>query len=245
MASEDGRLQWIATALLPTLYARSGMACEQYRKMSIRLEVLKETLGGAMKLIVVTSPLMGDGKTITAVNLAVMLSQAEGRRVCLVDCDVRKPRLWAFFRNPPSRGLVDLLLGGARIEDAVLPAEGGALDVLALPRGSDPRIDPMPAERTKAALHDLRERYDFVICDAPPVLPIADTAALARIADGILIVVRANLTPRQAVGHTLNCIDRNKLIGFVLNGVAERSIQKYYYRYRAADDDGRRARKTT
>lgn len=231
------KLHWIDNELLVALHDRAGMAGEQYRRMRIRLEGLRETLGGTMRLILVTSPMMGEGKTATAANLALSLAEEEGRKVLLVDCDMRKPRLHSFFRSVPAAGLGDVLVGGVSLDDAIAPVEGTNLDVLVLPKGSDRRIDPLPVDRLKAIFQELRARYDFVVCDAPPVLPIADTAALAHLADGILLVVRAGMTPRQAVARTLKGIDRNRLIGFVLNAVPERTLDRYYYSYHADEID--------
>jgi capsular exopolysaccharide synthesis family protein len=238
--SVGAKLQWKDSEVLVALHDRAGMGGEQFRKMCIRLEGLQETLGGTMRVILVTSPLMGEGKTATAANLALTLSREEARRVVLVDCDVRKPRLYSLFREPPAVGLVELLMGSARASEVVQRTETGSLDVITLPRGSDPRIDPLPVDRLRSVLQELRERYDFVVCDAPPVLPIADTAALARLADGAILVVRAGMTPRHSVTHTLQMIDKQKLIGFVLNAVSERSIQKYYYKYHAEDESNGR-----
>ena len=81
--------------------ALASLAGEQYRKLGIRVEALNETLGGQMKVLVVTIPLMGDGKTATAANLAISLAQEEGRRVALVDCDMRNPRIHAYFEHAP------------------------------------------------------------------------------------------------------------------------------------------------
>jgi len=231
------RLQWIENELLVALNDRAGMAGEQYRRMRIRIEALKETLGGTLKLILVTSPMMGEGKTATAANLALDLAGEEGRKVLLVDVDMRKPRVHTFFRSLPAAGLGDVLVGGVPVKDAIASVENSNLDVLVLPKGSDRRIDPLPMERLKAIFTDLRSRYDIIVCDAPPVLPIADTAALARLADGILLVVRAAVTPRQAVARALNIIDRNKLIGFVLNAVPERTLDRYYYSYAFEDSE--------
>lgn len=240
MATDGRRLQWISSELIPALYDRSGMAGEQYRKLTIRLEALKDTLGGQLRIVLVTSPLMGEGKTMTSANLAIMLAHEEGRRVALVDCDVRKPRIWTYFQEAPSQGLVDVLVGGARLEAAILRTEGPVLDVLALPRGSDPRVDPFPVERLRSLFREMRESYDYVVVDAPPVLPFADTASLARLSDGMLLVVRAGMTPRHALAKTLEGIDRNKLIGFVLNGIAEKSLDRYYYRYHAEEAEARK-----
>jgi capsular exopolysaccharide synthesis family protein len=232
------KLQWNDNELLVALNDRSGMAGEQYRRMRIRIETLRETLGGTLKLILVTSPMMGEGKTATAANLALDLAGEEGRKVLLVDVDMRKPRIHSFFRSVPGAGLGDVLVGGVPLKEAIASVENSNLDVLVLPRGSDRRIDPLPMERLKSVFTELRSRYDLIVCDAPPVLPIADTAALARLADGILIVVRAGVTPRQAVARTLTIIDRNKLIGFVLNAVPERTLDRYYYSYRFEDAEG-------
>jgi len=233
------KLQWNENELLVALNDRSGMAGEQYRRMRIRIEGLRETLGGTLKLILVTSPMMGEGKTATAANLALDLAGEEGRKVLLVDVDMRKPRIHSFFSSVPAAGLGDVLVGGVPVSEAIASVENSTLDVLVLPKGSDRRIDPLPMERLRAIFTDLRSRYDMIVCDAPPVLPIADTAALARLADGILVVVRAAVTPRQAVSRTLNIIDRNKLIGFVLNAVPERALDRYYYSYRFEESGGR------
>jgi len=237
MAEKTGRLEWSKSEVLASLYDRVGMAGEQYRRMSIRLEGLKETLGGAMQVLVITSPMMGEGKTATAANLAVTLAYEEGRRVLLLDCDTRKPRVWSLFREPPGKGLAEALVEGTPVSELVRGTEVVALDVLTLPRGSDRRIDPMPFEKLRGLLRDLRDRYDFIICDAPPFLPIADTAALVRLADGVILVVRATQTPRHAVTRTLAGIDKSKLIGFVLNAVTERAIDRYYYQYTADPPD--------
>jgi capsular exopolysaccharide synthesis family protein len=233
-------LRWVRSDLLVALSDRSGLAGEQFRKMSIRLEALKETLGGTMQAVMVTSPMMGDGKTATAANLALTLARDDSRRVALVDCDVRKPRIGALFQAPPATGLADALLAGAPVERIAVPTDRPSLHVVALPRGSDGRLDPLPVDRLRGVLRTLRERYDFIVCDAPPVLPIADTAAIGRLVDGIVLVVRAGRTPRHAVARTLESIDRKKLIGFVLNDVAERSLDRYYYRYHADDVNGGR-----
>ncbi len=236
-------LEWVESELLASIYDRAGLAGEQYRKMGLKLEGLRDSLDGALCVILVTSPLMGEGKTATAANLAVALANTEGRRVALVDCDHINPRIWTLFQDPPKRGFMDILMSRTGIDEAVARTSRIPLDVLALPRASEVRIDILPIERVKAAFGQLRERYDFVVCDAPPILPVADTAALARLSDGILVVVRAGFTPRHAVGRALESIEKKKLIGFVLNGVAGRAMDPYYYYpYRGEGGGGQGAR---
>jgi capsular exopolysaccharide synthesis family protein len=241
-ASMNGALHWNSSEMLVTLDDRMGMAAEQYKKMCIRLEALRDNVGAAMRVIVVTSPMMSDGKTATATNLALSLAREESRRVLIMDCDIRKPRLSGMFDKPPTRGLADLLVGSASFGEVVCPTDSPSLEVITLPRRSDLNIDPLPVERLRTVLRELRSRYDYIICDAPPVLPIADAVALTRLGDGVVLVVRAGVTPREAVKRTLDSIDRTKLVGFVLNGVAGRTLGKYYYRYHA-EEEAERGRK--
>lgn len=224
-------IEWRNTELLAALFDRTGLAGEQFRKLGLKIQALNDTLGGQMKLVLVTSPLMGDGKTATAVNLAITLCQEEGRRVALVDCDTRNPRVQSLMSVPPRRGLYELLTTDRELEEAREIIEGVPLDVYALPPGMGRRLDPLPIEKLKSVFGRLKQAYDYVVCDAPPVLPIADTAALVRLADGVAMVVRAAQTPRQAVSKTLAAIDRSKLIGFVLNAVNEKTVASYYYPY--------------
>jgi capsular exopolysaccharide synthesis family protein len=231
-------LRWAENEILVSLGDRSSLASEQFRRMRIRLDGLKETLGGTMRVILITSPMMNEGKTATAMNLALSLAQGEGRKVVLVDCDVRKAGLERYFIERPAAGLAEALGDGAPLEKVVSEVEGSSLHVIGLAKGSDRRVDPVPIERLKTLLKDLRSRYDFVVCDAPPVLPVADTAALARLADGVVLVVRAEFTPRDAVARSLAVVEKTKIIGLVLNAVSERNLERYYYGYHAEDVDG-------
>jgi receptor protein-tyrosine kinase len=224
-------LHWKQSEVLAALHDRTSLAGEQYRKLGLKIEALNETLGGQMKLVLVTSPMMADGKTSTAVNLAITLAREEGRRVALVDCDMRNPRVFSMLETAPRRGVYDLLAGQTDLEAARAVTEEPSVDIFALLPGAAKKLDPMPFDRLKAVFARLRHAYDFVVCDAPPVLPIADTAALIRMSDGTLVVVRAAQTPRDAVSQTLAGIDRSKLIGFVLNAVTERTSASYYYPY--------------
>ncbi|MBI3448546.1 MAG: CpsD/CapB family tyrosine-protein kinase [Acidobacteria bacterium] len=239
--SAPAALAWADEEMLVARHG-AGLAGEQFRRMRIRLEGVNETLGGTMKVVLVTSPLMGDGKTATAANLAFGLAGESGRKVLLIDVDMRKPRLHEFFRGTARAGLGDVLVGGMALGDAVAPIDGMSLDLLALPRGADRRVDPLPIERLRALLVEARKRYDYIICDGPPVLPIADTAAAARLSDGIVLVVRAAITPRDAVARALGLVDRNRLVGFVLNAVPERTLDRYYYTYDATESEGGGAR---
>ncbi|HET9481604.1 MAG TPA: AAA family ATPase [Candidatus Polarisedimenticolia bacterium] len=233
---------WARDEVLVSLFDQAGLAGEQFRKLQARLRALKNATGGSLTTIVVTSPLMGEGKTACAANLAVALSGEPDRRVLLLDCDVRKPRVHAFLEQAPRRGLLDLLEGRCKFSEAVMTMPGGTLDVVTLPApsaGNGARPHSLPIEQLKVLLGSLKKNYEFIICDSPPLLPTADAGALADICDGTIMVIRAGATPRPAAARALASINKQKLIGFLLNGVLESRMGSYYYKYYGEDERSR------
>ena len=226
---------WVRDGMLVSLYDQNGMAGEQFRKLQVKLRALRHATGDKLSTIVVTSPLMGEGKTACALNIAIALSYDQSdRRVLLVDCDVRKPKVHTFLENKPVRGLLELLDGKASLADLTMTMPGRNLDIIAIPptlgsNGSRPHS--LPIEKLKELFRSMVPQYEFIVCDGPPILPTADAAGLVNICDGALMVVRAGVTPRPATGKALSAVDKTKLIGFVLNGVPESRMGRYYYKY--------------
>jgi tyrosine-protein kinase Etk/Wzc len=187
----------------------------------LRTSLVWSESGEEMRTIVVTSAAPGEGKTITAANLAVIFAH-EGRKVLLIDCDVRRPKLHTMLRVPRSPGLVDLLRSDADMAELSARSqeleEGGTLPTGEIP-ASDyvrstgirglyllpcGRIEPTMADLSSAArlrrlLGDLGKWFEVVILDTPPVLAVADAGILGAMADGVLLVVRAGQTDRTAV----------------------------------------------
>jgi receptor protein-tyrosine kinase len=211
------------------------MAGEQFRKLRVKLRALKTATGGSLVSVVVTSPLMGEGKTACAANLAVTLSREKGSRVLLVDCDARKPRIHEFLEVMPDKGLLEVLDGECTADEAAIAMPGGTLEVISMATAFNVnghgRATELPMQRFKECLKGLTSRYDFIVVDAPPLLPTADAGGLVNICDGALLVVRAGATPRPAVTRALASMDKNKLIGFLLNDVPEKGMGRYYYKY--------------
>ena len=231
------RSGWTRNQMLVALYDQTGMAGEQFRKLQVKLRALRHATGDKLSSIVVTSPLMGEGKTACAVNLALALSHDESdRRVLLIDCDVRKPKVALYLDRPPARGVLDVLDGRSPLGDALVRMPGETLDVLSMapgPSTNGSRPHALPIEKLKDLLATIRSEYEFTVCDAPPLLPTADAGGLVNICDGALMVVRAGMTPRPAASKALCAIDKNKLIGFLLNAVPESRMGRYYYKYYA------------
>jgi succinoglycan biosynthesis transport protein ExoP len=187
----------------------------------LRTSLVWSESGESLKTIVVTSAAPGEGKTITAANLGVIFAH-EGRRVLLVDSDVRRPKLHTMLRVPRSPGLVDLLRSDGDMAElsaatkaldettphpnSDLPVPGyirstGIRGLYLLPCG---RIEPMMADlssatRLRRLIGDLSKWFDVVILDTPPVLAVADAGILGTMVDGVLLVVRAGQTDRTAI----------------------------------------------
>ncbi|MFI6492314.1 polysaccharide biosynthesis tyrosine autokinase [Streptomyces sp. NPDC050564] len=177
---------------------------EAFRKLRTNLQFSQ--VDDPPRVIVVTSSVPGEGKTNTAVNLALSLAEA-GVSTCLVDCDLRRPRVAAAFGLVQDAGLTTVLIGQARIED-VMQQVGGGLSVLA-----SGAVPPNPTEllgsaRMEEVLRELADAYEAVIIDTAPLLPVADTIGLASLAQGALLVVRAAKTGRDQVRTAAESLER-------------------------------------
>src|SRR5207249_1923426 len=169
-------------------------AAEAFR--SLRTAVLFSAAGAPPKVILLTSAGASEGKTVTSVNLATSLAEA-GSRVILLDVDLRRPNCHRTLGLVNDHGLSSFLAGQMELERVIRPLDGGRL--FFVPAGPTP---PNPAElvgsaRMRDALDALREAYDFVILDSPPVLPVTDAVVLGREADGAVLVVKGHDTPRE------------------------------------------------
>jgi protein-tyrosine kinase len=201
--------------LLVAANAPHSLAAEQYRTLRTRMVLLEE--GRARRLLLVTSPAKGDGKSLTAANLALTMAQEFNRKVVLIDADLRRPTIHTLLGIPQQPGLVDVLGGSAYLEDALVLLPDVHLAVM--PAGQPPA---QPAELLGSAamrrvLEALRSRFDRVIVDVPPVIPLADVGVLAPQCDGVLLVVRAGVTPKPLIERALGTFDAERLLGVVLN----------------------------
>jgi protein-tyrosine kinase len=203
-------------------------AAEQYRLLGTRLEA--RDLGPAgrrAQFLLVTSPRLGDGKTTTSANLALTMSQEFQQKVVLVEADLRRPVLAASFGVPAEPGLVEVLMGAATLEQALVPISGHHLFLLPAGLAGARSTELLASSLMQRVADALRARFTRIVVDTPPAL-LADTHVLARLADGVLLVVRAGITPRPALERALAAVDRQKLIGLVLNEVDDTSDAYYY-----------------
>ncbi len=201
------------------------------------------------KVITITSSLAGEGKSTTACNLAIALAQT-GTRVVLVEGDLRRPRVSEYLGIEKSVGLTTVLVGRVALEAALQQAGTPGLDVL-----TSGALPPNPSEilQTKAMtalVAELRHRYEVVLIDAPPLLPVTDASLLASISDGAILVVRHGSTGREQVRTATERLQAvgARLLGTVLSMSPARELSRYGYgygygygpEYFAKSGDGRR-----
>jgi len=218
---------------LVALTSPGSFAAEQYQGLRLTIERLRR--GRTLQVIAVTSPAAGEGKTLTAINLAGALARgADDARVLLVDADLRRPAVAKQLAlDEFSQGLTEAVESAAITLDSVtqkLKRFNLSIVPAGLRKGAvhqtlrSPRLDVVLAEA--------RQRYDFVVLDTPPLLPVFDSALLANAVDGVLMVVAANQTPRKLLGEALNLLDPAKVLGIVFNRDAKPMFGYYdaYYK---------------
>ena len=223
-ASADG-----CGADLVVLHEPRSPAAEAYR--SLRTAVLFSTPDAPPKVILVTSAAAGEGKTVVALNLAISLAETSAR-VLLLDADLRRPGCHRLLGLTNDRGVSNFLAGQTDLESVTRALENPRLAFV-----SAGTVPPNPAElvgstRMRDTLERLRDAYDFVIVDAPPVLPVTDAIVLAREVDGVLLVVKGQDTPRELVRRARNqLLQANAhLLGAVVNNVDMGWGDLYFYK---------------
>lgn len=195
--------------------APSSLAAEQYR--SLRTRIRRVEAGRTVKTILITSPAKGDGKSLTASNLALTMSQEFQQRVLLLDADLRRPSLHELFALGDGAGLADVLMGVAELDEALVNLPEHHLTVLRAGVPPNHPTELLGSAAMRRVMESLRARFDKILIDMPPVAPLADTHVVAPMADGILMVVRAGVTPKPAIERALNGLDLAKVLGLVLN----------------------------
>lgn len=184
-------------------------------------------------VVIVTSSMQSEGKSITAMNLAISLAQTD-KKVIVIDCDLRRPKLARLLGMKAPAGLSNLLLKPQLKDKAILHEETIGVDVIL---AGD--IPPNPSEllgslRMQHLLDELKGEYDFIILDTPPVNMVTDAVVLSPQSDGVIFVVRANQSERGAVIHAVEQLEysKTKILGFILNGVNMEQTSYGYSKYR-------------
>lgn len=215
---------------LATLGESAAGAAEAYRTLKTNLRFV--SLERPLRTILVTSPVAEAGKSTSAANLATALAQG-GSKVVLVSGDLRRPSVHKFFGLTNSKGLLDLLNSEVALEDALQTGKVPNLRLLATGGLPPNPTEILGSERFARLLAQLRSLADFVVIDAPPVLGLGDTSAMASKVDGVLVVIRTNLVTKREVTHATDQLKKagGKVVGCILNAVEANDGYGYYYQY--------------
>jgi capsular exopolysaccharide synthesis family protein len=201
---------------------------EQFKALRSKLECKLDLL--SWKVIGVTSSIAGEGKTLTCAKLAVSLARTKRKTVLMVDADIRKAELSKGFGAPVRPGLTEYLLGGAVFENIVRRSAVPGLDTVSSGSSVDAPADLLAGDGFRIFVEEARKRYNFVLLDTPPILPVADTMAMQERLDGFIFIYRAGYTPLTMFKQATEEIGEKKILGVVLNWVEPKS-DKYYGKY--------------
>jgi capsular exopolysaccharide synthesis family protein len=207
----------------------SSMLTEQYRVLYGRIH--KFNRKQSCKVIAVSSAIQNEGKTMTALNLAVVMARDFGKKTLLIEGDCKNPSILKYLGMQYSIDLVDVLVHKKDVHLAMVHFAHDNLWILPVTTGVENSSGLLSSPAMMGMIKMLRERYEYVLIDAPPVLPLSDMNMFAEAVDGIVLVVRAEKTPRGAVLQALDSLGSNKLVGLVLNDVRPPFLKDYRYEY--------------
>ncbi|HKU24957.1 MAG TPA: CpsD/CapB family tyrosine-protein kinase [Candidatus Sulfotelmatobacter sp.] len=217
-------------------YLDKGSApAEAFRLLAVRLRHIRRDR--QLNKLLITSTVAQEGKSLTSANLACSLSDGWSQKVLLVEGDIRRPSLTQLFGLSAEPGLCEFLQGHIDGERCIYHLAGP--NFWLLPAGKLPGnpLDLIQSPKLPELLEHMKTLFDWVIIDSPPVLPMADTSILARMADGILLVSRRGVSEKKHLQRGLDALEKSKLLGCVIN--SSRKPQHDYYYYGAQGTDSK------
>jgi capsular exopolysaccharide synthesis family protein len=210
-----------------TLLQPDSYVAEQFRTLRARIDSLAAQR--PIRTIAVTSANAGDGKSTAAINLSLVTAMSVGRQTLLLDCDFRRPKIHRSLGLEPTAGLAEVLMDRATLDDAVLKVEGLNLHVLAVRSQPSNPSELLASTQMRNLIGEISRRYDRAILDTPAALGLPDAKIVSELCDGMVMVVRADRTPREEVQAALDIVDRRRVLGLVLNGAESRRDRYGYY----------------
>jgi len=202
---------------------------EAIRSLDTAIRVSSLTREKPIHTILITSPFPGEGKTTVAANLAMALSRHS--RTCLIDADLRHPKITPTFGVTVRLRLLDALSNPAILDETTdVPSDTPNLTVLGAEQGAPRAVEALTSKEMECLMTELRKRFDYVVLDSPPIIPFAEARWLSALADGIVLVARCSSTTRKAMLRSMEILDeaRGSVLGVVLNGA---NLSSEYYAY--------------
>ena len=222
---------------LLVLQESDSFIAEQYRILYTKINDLSK--GNAHKIFAITSALQNEGKTVTALNLAVVMAKDFGKRTLVLEGDFRRPSIPLYLKVDLEEGLVDILSSKSDFQSTMVPVANSLvpfaddnLAVLPAVHRTQSSTSLLSSPRMRDLFDVLREQYDFILIDSPPILPLSDMNIVEEVVDGIVMVVRAESTTRDTVTKALATLGTDKVLGIVLNDVRQAPFSYYRYNYK-------------
>jgi len=223
---------------LVTINDPHSVIAEEFRKLKTAVVGLTKQ-AGFLNTIMVTSALGGEGKSFTALNLAVSIAEAYDHSVLLVDADLRKPSLSEYLGIETGQGIAECIVDNLDLGSVIIRTGINKMSLLPAGKSVKNPVELLSSLRMKELFFEMKHRYAdrYVVIDSPPLLPFAETQFLCAYVDGIILVVRQEMTPLQSIKDSLALLRDKRLLGMVYNGVAPESLNSrynyyYYNRYR-------------
>jgi len=234
------RQPWkLSLSSFPTL-AERGDVVEQFR--SLRSRVQQARYEAPLKTILISSGMLAEGKTFVAANLAMSLARSSANHILLIDGDMRRPAIHTLLGAPNTPGLSEYLAGAAELNDILQrdcspktvesSSSRSITNLTFIPAGmcSDNSSELAGNHRIEKMIGTLSPHFDWILIDSPPVLVVTDAVELARAADAVLLVARAEYTPFDVARQAQAAFNKSRILGFVLNDVKDSPrIRPYYY----------------
>ncbi len=208
---------------------------EEYRKLkSVIVHATKKT-DRFHNTLMVTSSISGEGKSLTAINLAISLAQEHDHTVLLIDADLRSPFICKYLGITANKGLADCLTTGMPIGEGLIKTGIGDLTVLPAGHQVTNPVELFSSQKMKDLLDEIKHRYSdrYIIFDMPPVLPFAETRLLGAIVDGVVFVVKEGATSLHNITEALASLKEANVLGIVYNEATTTSLYDGYYNYYA------------
>ncbi|MFQ5432926.1 MAG: polysaccharide biosynthesis tyrosine autokinase [Nitrospinota bacterium] len=205
------------------------VAAEHYRILYTMLEAI--SLRDYSKTFALTSAVKGEGKTTTTLNLAYVMAKEFKKKTVVIECDLKNPAIISnHLETAPKAGLVEVVENKADLKAGMLQVAGSDLYILPVLRPVRNSPEILSSRHFSELLGALKTEFDFILMDCPPIIPLADMNIIAKMAEGMLLVVRAGKTPKDMVLKAANSLSGTNIVGVVLNGV-EKASKQYYYQY--------------
>ncbi|MBI5408109.1 MAG: polysaccharide biosynthesis tyrosine autokinase [Nitrospirae bacterium] len=217
---------YIITATLP-----DSPISEEYRRLKSML--IRDTKTNFLNTIMVTSSVEAEGKTLTAINLAITLAQEIDHTILLIDADMRKPMVHEYLGISYELGLSDYLTGDMDLSEVLIKTGIGNLMLIPAGHTVHNPVELLSSDKMKTLIKEVKHRYvdRYVIIDTPPILPFADAISIGELADGVLFVVKERHVQRKSIENAMNLLKDSRILGVVFNHASVENLDGHYSRY--------------